>query len=60
MDLGTRCILLRKLKCPLVYLLSNEKFLPHVKKKSNTKVISSKNFGLLGIKSAHGRPNSPS
>ena len=56
---GTRCIL-QRLKCPLNLSSEQRKIYPNFKKKSNTKVIWSKNFGLLGIKSLHGRPNSPS
>ena len=50
--LGTRCIFLRRLKCPLN--LSSEL------KKLNTKVFPSENFGLLEINSVHCRPDSPS
>ena len=50
--LGTHCILLQRLKCPLN--LSSEL------KKSNTKVFRSKNFGLLGIKFIYDWPDSPS
>ena len=41
-------------------LLSSKKFLWNFKKKTNTNILWSEYFGLLGVKSVHGRPNCPS
>ena len=55
----TAFILLRRLRCPLNLSSEQRKVSSELLEKSNTKVFWSENFGLLGIKSVHGRPDSP-
>ena len=52
-------ILLRRLRCPLNLSSEQRKVSSELLEKSNTKVFWSENFGLLGIKSVYGRPDSP-
>ena len=49
-----------RLKSSLNLSFDQQKVSSKLLEKINTKVFWSENFGLLGIKSVHGRPNSPS
>ena len=60
MDLGTCCLHPpQQIKVPSKFIFcATKSFFRFFSKKSN--FFLSKNFGLLGIKSVHGRPDSPS